>query len=207
MWENRVKDNVKLVELKKRKSMTFGGIYVRSEEEKPALTANWEMQLWIQGGNNEYYPADIIGIDDWIPVTVDTNGKVSIDYTYADPRYAVHLSDTHTATHHIKAAGTYLDDRLEISGTWFSDLNWKYPSGACEKIGFHRVNGNFKLAGHYTLGFFFNEPDARQVTASVQYEETQTCYDSDGEVQWKDVERHDPSGLTPYASIDDFRRK
>ncbi len=185
----------------------FGGITVASEKKKPALTANWEMLLWFDDRNNEYYPANVIRIDDWVPATVGADGRVTVDYTFADPRYLINLSDTHTVTHHIKGSGTYLDNRLEIKGTWSTDAKWEYPSGSCIKTGFQRVNGSFTLAGKHSSGFFFNDSKTSQATASVVWEEIETCYDAEGEVTNTYKEDYSYSDLTPHASVDEFQRK
>ncbi|MCP5207796.1 MAG: hypothetical protein H7A01_11370 [Hahellaceae bacterium] len=134
----------------------------------------------------------------WIPITVDSDGKVRFSHDWVGAYNGKQQL-------HIEGTGTYVDEKLRVSGRWTLDESVSMVLGSV--VGYQRSNvGSFTLGGHFTLGTFLHDRSENSAEADASY----TVYGYD----WIDNEyvAADPVNYTcnnqhPVIDITDFRQK
>ena len=167
------------------------------EVENAGLQPNWEMSIYINNTAddiNNYGDATVRTwhTDIWIPVTVSSNGSVTVDHRFAP--YANSPEDD--KIHHLWGTGTYRDEKLMINGNWTTNETYTNQPGPGD-VTEHKVDGTFSLAGHFLSGFFFSDSDESHATANVRHTTTYANPDF--------VTRIVTGSNTPDMTIEDFR--
>ena len=176
---------------------------------------NWEMFLDIWNvddscENTMPHYWDFMKIQDRMPVSVASDGKVTFDYT-GSGSYYVNVGGSNL---HVWGTGTFLDNKLEVSGQWTHqqtrNQNWtEYENGTGNLLDVVETwtissNGAFTASGYFDtiMGYWWRGDFSANYTAASSYVKTR-----DGEEVDSESDSCSGTITSGMNGIEDFKKK